>query len=137
VLNYLVQGAHRWFIDWKDSHRYADRANTGLQLPLDVEQFKELYVEAMDHIGRFIAECVLVEADAKVRGADVHNTFKRWRGRGETSNRNRLYARLKTLKGVSYDSKTGMFTGIRLQIPAWSELGTRAHDVNVVENGNF
>jgi P4 family phage/plasmid primase-like protien len=127
VLAYLVQGAHRWYLDWSNAQRYSDAAKTGLLPPLDVETFKEEYAASQDHIGRFIDECVVLDAESVTPMKDVHAAFKRWRGVGEVSNRNRLYGRVRELKGVTVNRDK--FHGLKIAGATWQERLARAGEV--------
>jgi hypothetical protein len=121
------RGAHRWYLDWQGAFQHAGAAKTGLALPLNVELFREEYAASQDHIGRFIEECLVVDANLTVPKTDVYAVFKRWRGTGEVSNRNKLYARIKRLRGVTVH-RDREFHGVGLRLPSITELMVYADD---------
>ena len=111
VLAYLAKGAHDWYEAWQASQQDEAAETTGLALPRSARDFTETYAESQDHRATFITECVVLDANCPVASArgqqcrtlqrDVHDAFRRWRGRGETSDRNKLYAEIGKLPGVS------------------------------------
>jgi putative DNA primase/helicase len=127
VLAWLVAGAHRWYLDWQGTLAHPEAAKTGLALPLNVELFKEEYAASQDHVGRFIEESLEVRADLSVAMRDVFTAFKRWRGTGEVSNRNKLYSRVRRLPGVTAH-RSREFRGVGLRLPTAMELMMRADD---------
>lgn len=130
VLAWLVAGAHDWYREWQAARHRDGEDRTGLAKPPSVELFTERYAQSQDHASVFISECVVLDArcvKARERGTpcrtpkkDVHAAFKKWRGTGEVSNRNKLYAKIGKLLGVTHDDR--VFTGLCLRDPSWSEL---------------
>jgi putative DNA primase/helicase len=129
VLAWLVTGANAWYRDWQAARKTASAAKTGLLLPPSVVTTTQAYARKQDHVGRFIEECVVIRPGAKVPAKQVHDEFKRWRGRGETSDRNKLYAEVRKLSGVEYDGR--VFRGIEIRPPEMSDLLRRANDAGV------
>lgn len=127
VLAWLVAGAHRWYLDLQGAFQHAGTAKTGLALPLSVDLLREEYAASQDHIGRFIEECLVVDTNLTVPKKAVYDLFKRWRGTGEVSNRNKLYTRIKRLPGVTVH-RDREFQGVGLRLPTYTELMTYAND---------
>lgn len=136
VLAWLVMGAIAWWADWQVAQHDPDRVKSGLwPLATSVEMERLQYADSQDHIGQFIRECVVLDSSAtpppqvpsQTAKRDVHAAFKRWRGVGEVSNRNKLYARIRRLQGVSV-VRDRTFVGLRLNI-SLAEVVTEAEKV--------
>ena len=124
VLAWLVTGARLWWSDWQAAQGDPKQVKSGLwPLATSVEMERLRYAGSQDHIGQFIAECVVLDVNATPRPAmssrtekrDVYAAFKRWRGLGEVSNRNKLYARIKRLQGVEV-VRERTFVGLSLRL---------------------
>lgn len=133
VLAWLVAGAHAWYANWQAAQRLDGVDPTGLAPPASIELFTETYAQSQDHFSTFIAECVVLDEHCSLAAErdracrtprkDVHDAFRRWRGPGEVSNRNRLYARVGKLSGVTHDAR--YFTGLCLRDPELATLAAR------------
>lgn len=121
VLTYLVEGAHEWYTDWKAAEDDVERANTGLAMPIEVMTSTQRYADSQDHVGHFIEECLEFGEGLRVARQDVFQAFKRWRGVGEKSNRNALYAKIEERPGVVV-VRDREFEGVQLRPPRMSEL---------------
>jgi putative DNA primase/helicase len=128
VLAWLVDGARMWYADRVASEQVAHMKTTGFTLPESVAMETAKYAESQDHLKQFIRECIIIDPSGRVEKKDVHEAFKRWRGKGESSNRNKLYAEICTIPGVTV-YRDREFLGINLTTPSFTELMGRAGEV--------
>ena len=114
VLAWLIEGARMWYRDQQEAVSMKGMASTGLAKPPSVLEAGSSYAVDSDYIAAFIEDHIEYDPESKLRRPDVFDRFKRTRGPGEKPERNKLYARLESLPGVTV-STAREFVGIRLK----------------------
>ncbi|OFW55805.1 MAG: hypothetical protein A2Y75_05155 [Candidatus Solincola sediminis] len=119
VLAWLVRGAHAWYTyatSTQDAGGHELRG--GLRLPDSVHRAMDTFAFDNDHIGAFIEDVLIVTGDAgsRVSRSAVLDRAKRWKSRGEATviSRNKLYARISALRGVTTNTARE-FVGLELR----------------------
>ncbi len=118
ILNWLVEGCLAWQRDC-------------LGMPDEVKTATENYRSEMDTLAAFLADCCILDEDARVNASDLYHAFKSWSlENGEDAISQRAFGMALTERGFTRVRGTGG----RI---AWTGVGLRVNDrVNKDENAD-
>jgi putative DNA primase/helicase len=105
-----LPGILRWAVDGCQAWQ-----QQGLEPPTEVSSARDDYREEEDELGRFIAECCELTPEGRVRTAELHRAFCKWRGNANISNK--LFTKRVREAGYKEQKSRGVlyWQGINLQ----------------------